>query len=120
MSLLLIILRIIASLTIYNVWFIRSHRTTVYRGGNARTLKQEFTAYGLPVWMMYLVGTIKVAAATGLLLSIWYPVLMTYSAFILLLMMFGAISMHLKINDSFKQTMPALIMFIINLLILVI
>lgn len=114
----IIILQIIISLGIYNVWFIRSHRATVYRGKNAQNLKAEFRAYGLPTWFMYLIGTIKVLAATALLAGIWIPELIIPSATVLAVAMLGAVLMHIKVKDSFQQTAPALLMLVMNIAII--
>lgn len=111
MKIFLILLQLVAGLGIYNVWLLRGGRHTAYRGKGAGSLKKEFQAYGLSKNFMYLIGTIKVLSATGLLLGIWYPALVQPSAIILSLMMLGAISMHLKVRDSFKRTVPALLMF---------
>ena len=117
MKILFIILQVIAGLTIYNVWFLRAGKSTSYRGKGAGSLKKEFQAYGLSTRFMYLVGTVKVLAATGLLLGIWYPALVQPSAGILAFMMIGAVSMHIKVRDSFKRAVPSLLMLLITLFI---
>lgn len=117
METLLIVLQLIAGLGIYNVWLLRAGKKTAYRGKGAVNLRQEFIAYGLPVWMMYVVGTIKVIAATGLILGIWMPALVVPSAIVLAVMMSGAVLMHLKVSDTFTRTYPALIMLAIAVLI---
>lgn len=119
MSLLLILLQIITGLGIYNVWLVRSGRRTEYRGKNAPTLKQEFIEYGLPSWSVYVIGTIKLAAATGLIIGIWIPGLVLISAVVLAVMMLGAVSMHVKVHDSLKQTLPALGMLALSVAIIV-
>ena len=119
MPIALIILRLLAGFGIYNVWFLRPRRATEFRGGDARTLKEEFRAYGLPDWSRYLVGTLKISAATGMILSIWLPFLMPYSALALSVLMVGAIFMHIRVKDSLKQVFPALLMLIITLLTLI-
>ncbi len=113
-----IILQIIIGLGIYNVWFLRAHRPTSYRGKHAAHLKAEFTAYGLPAWSFFVIGFVKVLAATGLIIGIWIPYIVPFAALVLALLMLGAISMHIKVRDSFKQTIPALIMFLLSVLVL--
>jgi len=46
---LLIILNLIISLGIFNVWIIRYNQKTDWRGGFAKYLKEEFEVYGLPI-----------------------------------------------------------------------
>lgn len=113
-----IVLQVIAGLVIYNVWLVRHNRKTPYRAKGASNLRQEFIAYGLPVWSMYLVGIIKVAAATGLIVGVWLPGITTISAAILGVMRVGAVFMHILVRDTLKRTLPALGILAITLLIL--
>ncbi len=110
MDTLLIVLQLIAGLGIYNVWLVRPKKATEYRGKGAPTLKEEFRAYGLPSWAMYVVGAIKLTSATFLLLGIWYPMFIIPSATVLSIMMIGAIFMHIKISDPIEKSLPAFIM----------
>lgn len=48
MDYLLIALTLTVSLGILNVWVLRRDQQTAYRGQAARTLREEFAAYGLP------------------------------------------------------------------------
>ena len=56
-----------------NVWLLRASRSTAYRGGAATNMREEFAAYGLPAWMVVVVGVLKVGAALALIAGIWYP-----------------------------------------------
>jgi len=47
MDIIALIFQIIVPLGIFNVWLLRIGKTTSYRGGDARTLKEEFAVYGL-------------------------------------------------------------------------
>ena len=69
------ILQLIIAAGLLNVWLFRFNRSTAYRGGGARSMKEEFAAYGLPNMTTYAVGTLKVVAAFLLIAGIWYPVL---------------------------------------------
>lgn len=113
-----IVAQLIVALGIYNVWFVRANRKTAYRGKNAPNLKAEFRAYGLPSWSVYVVGAIKVAAATGLLIGMWVPAVTQLSATVLAIMMLGAVTMHIKVSDSLKQTTPALLMLLMCIFII--
>ncbi len=48
MDILRIILQIIVACGLLNVWLIRPQLKTPYRGCDAKNLKDEFIAYGLP------------------------------------------------------------------------
>ena len=108
-----IILQIIVGLGILNVWLLRFNSSTTYRGGNAGSMKEEFKAYGLPENLVYLVGFVKITLAIMLLVGIWIESLVDPAAIGMAAMMLGAIIMHLKIRDSFKQTLPAITLLII-------
>ncbi|NBW66916.1 DoxX family protein, partial [bacterium] len=49
------VLQVIVGLGLLNVWLIRAASATAYRGGAAKTIKEEFAAYGLPNAAMYVV-----------------------------------------------------------------
>lgn len=107
-------LQIIVAVVLLAVWLVRPTRPTEYRGGYAKTMKEEFAAYGLPGWTMYLVGTLKVGAALALLIGIGLHALVLPAALLIVLLMIGAIAMHLKIHDPFKKSIPAVILLILS------
>ncbi len=100
-------LQCIVAFSLLNVWLVQNKKATQWRGGNAKTIIEEFKVYGLPVWMCYVVGTLKVLLALGLLAAIWYPELKQASALGLSALLLGSIAMHLKINDPLKKSFPA-------------
>lgn len=117
MELLRTILQVVVGLGILNVWLIRANWSTGYRGGNAKNLKEEFATYGLPTWFFYLVGALKIACATSLLVGIWFHFLVAPGAIGLAVLMVGAFTMHLKVKDPFKKAWPSLAMLAMSLLI---
>ena len=117
MDTLRIVLQVVVGLGIMNVWLIRANWATGYRGGDAKTLKEEFATYGLPPWFFYLIGTLKVLCALALLAGIWFPLLATLGGAGLAVLMAGAFSMHLKVKDPFSKSIPALAMFAMSLAI---
>jgi ABC-type multidrug transport system permease subunit len=46
-------------LGIFYAWTVGFNRTSKFRPGKARNMKEEFIVYGLPFWFMYSVGAIK-------------------------------------------------------------
>lgn len=119
MEILKIILQLIIGLGILNVWLLRFNSKTPFRGGNAVNMKDEFKAYGLPEVMVYVVGFIKISLAIMLIVGIWIESLVDPAAIGIGLLMLGAIIMHIKIKDTFKQTLPAGILLILCALIVV-
>lgn len=119
-SWLLPILQILIAFGLLNVWLVRSGRATKYRGSGAQNIKEEFAVYGLPVWFMYIVGFLKISIAIILLISLFVSGLLAAvglgALLILAILMLGAISMHIKVKDSFIKTLPAIIMFVMSVL----
>ena len=112
-----IALKLIVGLSILNVWLLRSKKATEWRGGQASTIREEFKTYGLPVWFMYVVGTLKVGLALVLLASIVFPEYEMYAAYGIAFLMFGAVSMHMKIGDPLKKSFPAFSFLVLSIAI---
>ena len=115
---LILVLQLIISIGLINVWFFRFNKATQYRGGNAKNMREEFQAYGLPAWSMYLVGAAKVIIAVMLIVSIWFKELLVYNLLALAVLMIAAGLMHIKVKDPIKKSYPALsILFMIALIL---
>lgn len=112
-----IALQCIVGFSILNVWLIQNKKPTQWRGGDATTIIEEFKVYGLPVWSCYVIGTLKVLLAIGLLVAIWYPELRQFSALGLAALLLGSIAMHLKIKDPIKKSIPAFLFLLMCLYI---
>mgnify|MGYP003672437710 FL=1 len=106
--------KIIIFISIINVWFIRFNKPTPWRGGDSKSMKEEFETYGLSHTIMYLVGTIKVGLAILLIVSLWIKDLSTPAAGAMGIFMLGAIAMHFKADDPSIKSFPALILFILS------
>ncbi|MEJ2539100.1 MAG: DoxX family protein [Gemmatimonadota bacterium] len=91
------ILQLVVGLGLLNVWLIRPRSSTAYRGGGATTLKEEFAEYGLPDFMFWLVGALKVGAGLVLVAGVWLDLPVNLAAGIVAALMVGAIAMHLKV-----------------------
>ena len=108
MPYILVFLQLFVALGILSVWLLRSGKATPFRGGEAKTLREEFAAYGLPFRFMCLIGVLKVGLAIALLAALWFHPLAKPAAVGLGLLMLGAIVMHLKVKDPVKKALPAL------------
>jgi hypothetical protein len=107
MKIVSLIIQIVVALGLLNVWLLRFNRPTPYRAGNARSMAEEFAAYGLPKWLLWIVGAVKVSCAVCLVAGIWIPVLVAPAAVAITVLMVGAIAMHLKVNDPLIKAVPA-------------
>jgi hypothetical protein len=105
---------VVLALGLLNVWLVRPRAATAYRGGAARSLEEEFGAYGLAGWAIYLVGALKLGIAVVLLVGLWIPSLVSPAAACLVLLMLGAVAMHLKIADPPITSLPFLLMLALS------
>ena len=103
-------LQVIAALGLLNVWLIRAGKETPYRGGDAKSIREEFEVYGLPPATMYVVGGLKILIAVAFLAGIWVPALVLPAASVLIVLMIGAFVMHVKVKDPFSRAVPSLLM----------
>ena len=116
-SVLVIALKLVIAVGLFNVWILRFGRATPFRGGGAPNMKAEFRAYGLPSWSVPIVGAAKLLLATTLLLGIWFPVLTIPSALALAVLMLAAVVMHFKIKDPPRRALPALSIVVMCLVV---
>ena len=101
-------LQIVHALGLFNVWLLRTRKSTAYRGGHAKNLKEEFATYGLPPFMYYVVGGLKLAVAVALLVGLWIPEVVVPAAGVLEIL--GALAMHIKVKDPISKSVPAFAM----------
>lgn len=113
MQMMVSVFQVLVALGLLNVWLLRFNQSTPYRGAGARSMPQEFAAYGLPPWSTYLVGALKIGAAVCLIAGLWMPVLVLPAALLVSILMLGALAMHLKVHDPWKKSTPALSILIL-------
>ncbi|NNF58411.1 MAG: DoxX family protein [Rhodothermaceae bacterium] len=109
-----VILQVVVALGLLNVWLVRARSSTSYRGGDAQSLKEEFQAYGLPMWLFYVVGALKIGAAIALLVGLWVPALVRPAAGVVAVLMVGALAMHIKVSDPWMKALPAFLMLLMS------
>lgn len=118
MDILLTVLKVVVAVGLLNVWLVRRNRPSGFRGGESRTLREEFEAYGLNSWVFWLVGVLKVTAAVVLIVGLWVPEVVRPAAGVLLLLMSGAVILHFKIGDPLRRAVPAgLVLAMVSLLL---
>jgi uncharacterized membrane protein YphA (DoxX/SURF4 family) len=104
------LLQIVVGLGLLNVWLVRGGSATSYRGGTARTLRDEFAAYGLPGFAYYVVGAMKIGAALVLIAGVWTALPVRAAAALVAALMIGAVAMHFKVGDPPIKSLPATLM----------
>ncbi len=110
-------LKLVIGLSIINVWLFRYAKPTRWRGGNAKNMREEFTVYGLPVWFMKLIGTLKVLLSLLLIVSIWVGGVEYVAAYGIAILMLGAIIMHFKVGDPAIKSLPAFSFLVLSIVI---
>ena len=114
----LIALKLIVGLSILNVWLIQPKKATKWRGGNAKTIIEEFEVYGLSKTICYIVGFLKVSLAIILLASIKFESLTLIGSIGLAILLLGSVIMHIKVKDELFKSFPALLFIVLNLIII--
>ena len=112
-----LLLRLAVGISLLHVWLFRFAKPSPYRGGAANDMVEEFTEYGLPQGLVWIVGSFKVAAATALILSIFIPSLTLPAAALISFLMAGAIAMHVRIKDRLIKSVPAATLLVMTLIV---
>ena len=79
----------------------------------SEAMKAEFRRFGLERFRM-LTGVLEVLGGLGLLVGLLWPLAMWLSSGGLALLMMLGISVRVRVNDSFTQTLPALVLMLVN------
>jgi hypothetical protein len=119
MKLIVLASQIAIALGLLNVWLLRAGKQTSWRGGSARNMKEEFEVYGLPAWFMSVVGFLKISLALLLIAGTWLPSVTKPAAIGTAVLMAGAVSMHLKVRDPMKRSLPAFAILVLSLIVIV-
>ncbi|MBK86775.1 MAG: hypothetical protein CMC86_06215 [Flavobacteriaceae bacterium] len=106
------ILVLFVSITVLNVWLIRFNNATIFRGGDAANMLEEFIVYGFDKPFLYLIGALKISAALGLLVGLFYKKLIVPCALIIGVLMVGAVVMHFRVSDEIHKFLPAGLMLL--------
>lgn len=114
------ILQIVVGLGLLNVWVLRAQSPTPFRGGSARSLREEFAAYDLPDWFFYAIGALKIGSAVLLIVGIWVPGVVSPAAGTVAVLMIGALVMHAKVKDPLTKSLPAFLMLLMTVAIVLV
>lgn len=114
----LIAIKILIFFSIIKVWLFNFNKPTRWRGQDARTMSDEFAVYGLSRTMMFLVGGAKILFSALLVASIWFEQLAVPAATGILVLMLGAIIMHIRVKDPLIKSFPAFTFLLLSLIII--
>tara|TARA_R110000787_G_scaffold171586_5_gene284237 strand:- start:3476 stop:3853 length:378 start_codon:yes stop_codon:yes gene_type:complete len=113
----IIALKVIVGISILNVWIIQPKKATKWRGGDAKSIFEEFEVYGLSKSLCYVIGFLKVSFALLLIASIQFEFLAIVGSLGLATLLLGSIIMHIKVKDALYKSFPAILFIIMNLVI---
>jgi len=113
----IIALKIIVGISILNVWLLQKNKATKWRGGEAKTIFEEFEVYGFSKQFCYVIGFLKVSLALLLIASIQFKELTLVGSLGLAILLLGSILVHLKVKDPLYKSFPAFLFVVMNLLI---
>ncbi|MBT3444583.1 MAG: DoxX family protein [Flavobacteriaceae bacterium] len=106
-------LSLFVSIVVLSAWSFQLNRPSVFRGGTATNMSEEFATYGLDGSIMIGVGISKVILALLLLLgAVKFPKYIKPAAAGMALFMLGAVYFHLSIGDGIIPTLPAAILLL--------
>ena len=114
MYIVLIVAQLFIAAAMYDVWLIRYDKPQRARGADARTMVEEFKVYGLPDWSRSVTRVLKLTSGTLLVFGVWLPTAALVGGGTLVLLMAGAISMHIKVRDPFYKSIPATTFFLLS------
>jgi hypothetical protein len=106
------------AIAMFDVWLLRYDRPQRARGGDAQTMAEEFRVYGLPDWFRNVVRVLKLTAGTLMVVGIWLPQAALVAGIALVILMGGAILMHIKVRDPLFKSIPATTFFVLSGLVM--
>ena len=110
----LIAIQVFIAVAMFDVWLLRYDKPLRARGGDAKTMVEEFRVYGLPDWSRTLVRVLKLGSAVLLLVGVWYTPAAFVAGVVLVILMAGAIVMHVKVRDPVYKALPATLFFLLS------
>jgi len=113
----LITAQIFIACAMLDVWLIRYNRPGVFRGGQAKTMAEEFGHYGLPVWFRNTIRVAKLSLGGLMIVGIWLPAVAAVAGLALAVLMAGAVAMHLKVKDPLYKALPSSTFLLLSLLV---
>lgn len=78
-----------------------------------KTLIQEFKQFGLSPQIRSIVGVVKIALATMLVMAVWYPTPVLWPAMIMGLLMVAAQYFHFKGKTPILKRIPSMVLLVL-------
>lgn len=78
---------------------------------------KEFREYGYPDLFRTLIGTVKIALSTLLVVGVWYHELVLVPALAMAVLMAGAQVSHFKVRHALQAYLPSLALLVLSLVV---
>jgi uncharacterized membrane protein YkgB len=102
-----IFFQLFLGIAMYDVWLFRYRTPGIFRGGDSTTMEEEFKVYGLSDSFRNLVRVLKLSAGTLILAGVWIDWAALIGGAMLVVLMAGAVSMHIKVKDPLYKAIPS-------------
>ncbi|MGM0884718.1 MAG: DoxX family protein [Bacillota bacterium] len=79
----------------------------------------SFKLWGMPQWFRVVTGLVEIVGAAALIAGIWQPSWAAAGGLLLGITMVGAIMVHIRMKDNMKTTAPAIVLFLLAVIIFV-
>jgi hypothetical protein len=100
----------------FDVSVLRYNRPLLGRRGDAKTRVEEFRVYGgVPHWFCNLVRVLKLSCAALLVIGVWIPMAALLGGLGLVVLMGGAITMHINVRDPILKSVLATGWFLVGI-----
>jgi uncharacterized membrane protein YphA (DoxX/SURF4 family) len=100
---------------VFSVWTWRFHMETSFRAMGATSIPGEFAAYGYPPYFWKLIMVLKLCAAACLIAGLLVPAVTCVGAFVLVILMAGAVLSHVKVGDPAARSGASGTMLVMSL-----
>ena len=78
---------------------------------------EAFKSYGYPQWFRMFTAVVEVVTALLLIIGIWIQELAVIGGILVVATMIGAIITHIKMNDSFKDSVLPILLLVFGVIV---
>ena len=115
-----ILLQVFVALVVFNVWTFRAEKPTNYRGGSAKTLREEFIEFGLSEKIYMITSLSKPTLSVALIVAIFIPIITIPVALAMTFFMAAALVMHYRVRDELIKFVAPGVIFLCCVAIIVV
>ena len=84
-------------------------KKAIYFDSDEANIIEEFIVYGLDRYLLYFIGGLKIIAAIGLIIGLFYKKFIIPSSLVIAFLILGTVIMHLNVPDQIHKSIPAFI-----------